>query len=131
MVVVVVVVGVVIIIIIIIICLFHQSSGGRTMDIRSCCCSCSLINTFPLCFPTLFSMKGLRLLDPSGVVLEQVCSPVRKYLKTREDTVRCIVASLTDDSSNELADVCIDIYIYLPACTSAIITSLVRILNVF
>lgn len=49
--------------------------------------------------------KGLRLLDPSGVVLEQVCSPVRKYLKTREDTVRCIVASLTDDSSNELADV--------------------------
>lgn len=50
-------------------------------------------------------MQGLRLLDPSGVVLEQVCSPVRKYLQTREDTVRCIVASLTDDSSNELADV--------------------------
>lgn len=49
--------------------------------------------------------KGLRLLDPSGVVLEQVCSPVRNYLKTRDDTVRCIVASLTDDSSNELADV--------------------------
>lgn len=53
----------------------------------------------------MYLFKGLRLLDPSGVVLEQVCSPVRKYLKTREDTVRCIVASLTDDSSNELADV--------------------------
>ena len=39
------------------------------------------------------------------MVLEQVCSPVRKYLQTREDTVRCIVASLTDDSSNDLADV--------------------------
>ena len=25
--------------------------------------------------------------------------------RTREDTVRCIVASLTDDSSNDLADV--------------------------
>lgn len=50
-------------------------------------------------------LKGLRLLDPSGVVLEQVCSPVREYLRTRDDTVRCIVASLTDDSNNELADV--------------------------
>ena len=50
-------------------------------------------------------LQGLHLLDPSGVVLEQVCDPVRAYLRTREDTVRCIVASLTDDSSNELADV--------------------------
>lgn len=49
--------------------------------------------------------QGLRLLDPSGVVLEKVCDPVRSYLRIREDTVRCIVASLTDDSSNELADV--------------------------
>ena len=39
------------------------------------------------------------------MVLEQVCSPVRECLRTRNDTVRCIVASLTDDSSNELADV--------------------------
>ena len=38
-------------------------------------------------------------------MLEQVCDPVRTYLRTREDTVRCIVASLIDDSSNELADV--------------------------
>ena len=45
------------------------------------------------------------MLDPTGVVLEQVCDPVRAYLMTREDTVRCIMASLTDDSSNELADV--------------------------
>ena len=50
-------------------------------------------------------LQGLRLLDPSGVVLEQVCEGVRAYLTSREDTVRCIVASLTDDSSNELADV--------------------------
>ena len=34
-----------------------------------------------------------------------MCDPVRSYLRIREDTVRCIVASLTDDSSNELADV--------------------------
>lgn len=57
--------------------------------------------------------QGLRLLDPSGVVLEQVCTPVREYLKTREDTVRCIVASLTDDSSNELADVSFAMHMYV------------------
>lgn len=51
------------------------------------------------------SWQGLRLLDPSGVILERVCDPVRNYLRVREDTVRCIVASLTDDNSNELADV--------------------------
>ena len=50
-------------------------------------------------------LQGLRILDPSGVVLEKVCDPVRSYLRIRDDTVRCIVASLTDDSSNELADV--------------------------
>jgi anaphase-promoting complex subunit 2 len=45
-----------------------------------------------------------RVLDPSGVILEIVCEPVRRYLRTREDTVRCIVQSLIDDSSSELAD---------------------------
>ncbi len=55
--------------------------------------------------PPLLFFQGLRLLDPSGVVLEQVCDPVRVYLRTREDTQRCIVASLTDEYSNELADV--------------------------
>ena len=39
------------------------------------------------------------------MILEQVCSPVRRYLLTRDDTVRCIVASLIDDGSNELAEV--------------------------
>ena len=57
----------------------------------------------PVCLSVC--LQGLHLLDPSGVMLEQVCDPVRAYLRTREDTVRCIVASLTDDSSNELADV--------------------------
>ena len=62
---------------------------------------------FQVCLSICLSvcLQGLHLLDPSGVVLEQVCDPVRAYLRTREDTVRCIVASLTDDSSNELADV--------------------------
>ena len=44
-------------------------------------------------------------MDPSGVVLERVCGPVREYLHSRDDTVRCIVASLTSDSDSELAEV--------------------------
>ena len=43
-------------------------------------------------------------MDPSGVLLEIVCEPVKRYLRTREDTVRCIVQSLIDDSANELAE---------------------------
>lgn len=50
-------------------------------------------------------MQALRLVDPSGVVLEKVCGPVREYLYHRDDTVRCIVASLTTDCDSDLAEV--------------------------
>ncbi len=50
------------------------------------------------------AIRALRVLDPGGVVLELVCEPVRAYLRTRDDTVRCIVQSLIDDSNSELAD---------------------------
>ncbi len=50
------------------------------------------------------AIRALRVLDPGGVVLELVCEPVRKYLRTRDDTVRCIVQSLIDDSNSELSD---------------------------
>ncbi len=60
--------------------------------------------TLTLCTLTfVLTPQGLRILDPSGVVLEQVCDPVRRYLRTRDNTVRTIVASLIDDS--EIADV--------------------------
>ncbi len=50
------------------------------------------------------AIRSLRVLDPDGVVLELVCEPVRAYLRTRDDTVRCIVQSLIDDNCNELAE---------------------------
>ncbi|XP_072176276.1 anaphase-promoting complex subunit 2-like [Diadema setosum] len=62
------------------------------------------VNTTDILTQYISSIRALRVLDPSGIVLELVCEPIRKYLRTREDTVRCIVSSLTDDSSNELAD---------------------------
>ena len=65
----------------------------------SCC------DGFVFCI-LIYLSQALRLLDPSGVVLEKVCSPVREYLHNRNDTVRCIVASLTNDCESELAEVC-------------------------
>lgn len=61
-------------------------------------------NTSDILTQYVSAIRALHVLDPSGVILEQVCLPVRQYLRTREDTVRCIVTSLTDDSSTELAE---------------------------
>ncbi|KAG0145209.1 hypothetical protein CROQUDRAFT_64206 [Cronartium quercuum f. sp. fusiforme G11] len=41
-------------------------------------------------------MKALRVLDPPGVLLSCVGQPVRTYLRSREDTIRCIVTSLVE-----------------------------------
>jgi hypothetical protein len=62
------------------------------------------VNTADIITQYVSAVKALRLLDPSGVVLEKVCSPVREYLYNRDDTVRSIVASLTNDSDSELAE---------------------------
>ena len=45
------------------------------------------------------TIKSLKVLDPSGVILQLVCDPIKKYLKEREDTVRCIITALTDETS--------------------------------
>ncbi|XP_065183226.1 anaphase-promoting complex subunit 2-like [Sycon ciliatum] len=49
-------------------------------------------------------VKALRQFDPTGVVMEQVCQPVRIYLRCREDCGRCIVETLLTEESGELAD---------------------------
>ncbi|XP_076306794.1 anaphase promoting complex subunit morula [Tachypleus tridentatus] len=61
------------------------------------------VNTADILTAYISAIKALRILDPTGVILQLVCEPVRKYLRLREDTVRCIVSSLTDDGCGELA----------------------------
>ena len=46
------------------------------------------------------TIKALRLLDPTGVILQLVCDPLKTYLKGKEDTVRCIITALTDENSD-------------------------------
>eukprot|EP00124_Ichthyophonus_hoferi_P003368 Ihof_evm4s288 gene=Ihof_evmTU4s288 len=43
------------------------------------------------------AIKVLRLLDPSQVILHSVCDRIQWYLREREDTVRCVVKSLTEE----------------------------------
>ena len=50
------------------------------------------------------AIKVLRQLDPTGVLLETTTEPIKLYLRSREDTVRCVVSGLLDDSDSDLAD---------------------------
>ena len=62
------------------------------------------VNTADILTAYIAAIRALTVLDPSGVVLQLVCQDVRKYLKTREDTVRCIVQSLISETSTELTE---------------------------
>lgn len=50
------------------------------------------------------AIKALRHLDPSGVLLEAIIEPVKDYLRSRPDTVRCVITSLIEDTCSDLAD---------------------------
>jgi anaphase-promoting complex subunit 2 len=63
------------------------------------------VNTADVLTAYVSAIRALRVLDTSGVLLDAVCDPVRCYLRGRDDTVRCIVSSLTEDGgTSELAD---------------------------
>ncbi|TFY75769.1 hypothetical protein EWM64_g8243 [Hericium alpestre] len=51
-------------------------------------------------------IRCLRIIDPPGVLLFKVADPIRRYLRERPDTIRCIVASLVgdDESGDSLVD---------------------------
>ncbi|MCO5567286.1 hypothetical protein L7F22_020976 [Adiantum nelumboides] len=44
------------------------------------------------------TIKALRTMDHTGVFLEAVGEPIREYLRSRKDTIRCIVTMLTEDT---------------------------------
>lgn len=51
------------------------------------------------------TIKYLRALDPTGVMLDRVSGAINKYLRTRDDTMRAIVSCILDDSNDLLASV--------------------------
>jgi anaphase-promoting complex subunit 2 len=42
------------------------------------------------------TIRCLRILDPVGVLLHKVAEPIRRHLRDRSDTIRCIVATLVE-----------------------------------
>ncbi|KAF9110207.1 Anaphase-promoting complex subunit 2 [Mortierella sp. AM989] len=50
------------------------------------------------------TIKFLRMLDPSGVMLDHTARVISQYLRTRDDTMRAIVSCIVDDSSDLLAN---------------------------
>ncbi|CAG8518767.1 10760_t:CDS:2, partial [Diversispora eburnea] len=59
--------------------------GAATSDI---------INTY------ISTIKCLRLLDPSGVLLEKITDPIKNYIRTRPDAAKCLVTFWMDDENN-------------------------------
>ncbi|XP_076171887.1 anaphase promoting complex subunit morula [Ptiloglossa arizonensis] len=62
------------------------------------------VNTPDILTAYIAAIRALRQLDPTGVLLETITEPIKVYLRSREDTVRCVVSDLLDDSPSDLAD---------------------------
>uniref|UniRef100_A0A1B0D9E0 Anaphase-promoting complex subunit 2 n=1 Tax=Phlebotomus papatasi TaxID=29031 RepID=A0A1B0D9E0_PHLPP len=50
------------------------------------------------------AIKAIRHLDSTGVLLETITEPVKEYLRSRNDTVRCVVTGLIEDGPTDLAE---------------------------
>lgn len=62
------------------------------------------VNTKDILTGYVAAIKTIRHLDNSGVLLETISEPVKQYMRSRPDTVRCVVSSLTEDSPTYLAE---------------------------
>lgn len=45
-------------------------------------------------------LKVLQIIDPHGIIFEKITLPIKNYLLKRNDTLRCIISTLTDDVEN-------------------------------
>jgi hypothetical protein len=73
------------------------------------------VNTSDILTAYVSAIKALMCLDSSGVMMENVCELLKKYLRNRDDTVKCIVSNLTDDADNSndlMEEFCKDLYSY-------------------
>ncbi|XP_055327644.1 anaphase-promoting complex subunit 2-like [Paramacrobiotus metropolitanus] len=58
------------------------------------------LNTLDILAVYTAAIRALRIIDPSRVIQDLVCEPVRVYLRSRPDTVRCIMSHITHISSS-------------------------------
>lgn len=62
------------------------------------------VNTRDILTGYVAAIKTIRHLDSSGVLLETITEPVKQYMRSRQDTVRCVASALTDDGPTDLAE---------------------------
>lgn len=62
------------------------------------------VNTKDILTGYVAAIKTIRHLDNTGVLLDTISEPVKQYMRSRPDTVRCVVSSLTEDSPTYLAE---------------------------
>ncbi|KAN0035538.1 hypothetical protein ACTA71_004812 [Dictyostelium dimigraforme] len=63
-------------------------------------------NTSDIITQYISTIHAMTIIDPSGMVMEKVGKPIREYLSQREDTIRCIISSLTDESNEIYQELC-------------------------
>ncbi|KWU47479.1 hypothetical protein RHOSPDRAFT_30906 [Rhodotorula sp. JG-1b] len=57
------------------------------------------IDTKDIITTYISTIRCLRIVDSAGVLLSRVADPIRQYLRSRTDTIRCIVASLIEEGN--------------------------------
>lgn len=62
------------------------------------------VNTIDILTGYVAAIKTIRALDSSGLLLDAITDPIKKYMRNRTDTVRCVVTALTDDGPTDLAE---------------------------
>ncbi|XP_025201146.1 anaphase-promoting complex subunit 2 [Melanaphis sacchari] len=55
------------------------------------------VNTIDIITAYTAAIKVLRKIDPCGALLQEVTQPIRAYLRSRKDTVRCVMTTLTEE----------------------------------
>lgn len=97
-------------------CLVHETDADAQTRYRSqlvdafvACCTHQLLhlgaNTEDVVVMYSKTIKAFLLVDPTGVLLDKVARPIRRYLKTRSDLVAQLVQGMLDLSpSNRLVE---------------------------
>lgn len=70
---------------------FHNQTA--THSITGYCCAG--VATENILDAHINAIKVLQCIDKSGVLLEAVTLPIKSYLRSRPDTIRCVVKMLT------------------------------------
>lgn len=55
-----------------------------------------------LLLPRIIGAPHYHQVVVAGVILGAVAGPIRRYLRERKDTIRCIVTMLTDDGAEDV-----------------------------